>query len=612
MKPVIVRLLFVLCVVVALPGVARAQSGVAGRRLADIRPVRVLDAAGMARIAFAESSPGESPEAAEREDVDAFARLGANLYPLAELADGAAPAPLTHRTAPAAAGRTSAFGYTPQPVVSFEGPSQNGFFPADCHLAVGPNHVVLVVNSAIEIYDKLGHFLFHTSLDSLLGRPAGFGANFDPKVRYDWLHDRFVILALVIRAGTGQGRYELGVTTGPDPTAGWFTYEIENTLAGKAIDYPELGFGQRGLYVTGNLMVFSGFPAVADSSMTGSMWLLDRDAMYAGQSVAVYRWDDVRGTQNERITNLKSTNSPLAAPAGLDGFVVGRGDSPNAGKFRALFYGFTLPANFPNGTVSYSLQSAEIASSGAVPDARQKGAPGLMKANNIALAFLGASMSGSQVVTAMAVGASGRLVSRGYAFELGSWPTVTLLNEADVDDSGTGVDHYWPNTARNLFGEQALVYSTSSPNDYPGSQWALRGQDDPDFPLRGTVQAGNSYQGSPLESSSTTHRWGDYAGIDVDPGEQGFWCFDSYSASATSFGTHVVYMRHAEYVDPINGGLTTGTRRRPFRTVPDAVANARSGNDIVVKAGDHTVPVGYTFTKACQIVPDGGTVTLHP
>ena len=73
--------------------------------------------------------------------------------------------------------------------------------PPDTHGAVGPNHFVEVVNSAITIYNKDGTIAQGpTEFEQLLTmRPmvAGESLIFDPVVIYDELAERFAVVVLI-------------------------------------------------------------------------------------------------------------------------------------------------------------------------------------------------------------------------------------------------------------------------------------------------------------------------------------------------------------------------------------------------------------------------------
>lgn len=594
----------------ALACVMCAASGPTAQTLAQSGAPRIVDAARMAEIAFATREPGPWKGARPARSVDANRYEQDGLAPLApRLAPRMANPDAARQTEAWSREAVQAFDYTLASDVDFAGPAQNGYTPADCHVAAGFSHVIAVVNSDLRVFDRTGAQLYSTTLDALLGTAAGWSGCFDPKVRFDAVRNRFYLLALDRHNTLAQASYRLAISIGPDPTLGWYVWEMRNEQGGLGIDYEELGFGPRGLYLTGNFLRFSGWPAPS-ASQTGSCWVMDLGALVAGGNTSIWRFDDLRGTLNEKITTAKTTASGEAAPAGLDAITIGQGNHPDGVQRRAVFWGWSLPANFPTTAPTAVQRSLDIAGTNAIPDATQSGGAGKLKANNIGGAFLGAFLRNGRVVGAMTIETSGAANVRSYEFDLGAWPTVTQTNTVDLTGAPS-YHHFWPNTARNDFGEQLLVYSRSGSSEFVGSRWALRQRDQSTFPQSGVVADGAGYVGRPMvDTADSTYRWGDYSGADIDPGDQGFWVFDSFASNSGTFGTRLRHIPHVEFVDNTVATSNFGTRTNPRSSLETAAFAARPRNPIVIRAGTYSVTTNFTFSTATELVPDGGAVTI--
>ena len=598
---------------VALAALAALAATAPARAQAPVRqwsgPARLVDAERMRAIEYAEpASHGSGPRPGKP--------VAANLYSPGELAPLTPEVPFppareavrAERWSAEAAAAANAFGYVLAKDVDQPGPVQVGATPADCHMAAGFDHVVVVINTQLAIHDKQGRLMYHTTLDSLLGTTPGWSGCFDPKVRFDAVRNRFYVVALDRHASLAQSAYRLACSLGPDPTQGWRVWELRNELGGRGIDYEELGFGPRGLYLTGNYIQFLGWPQPATPTR-GSCWVLDLGAIVAGGNFSFYRFDDLRGTQNEVITTAKTPGSGVASAPGIDAVTIGQGDGPNNSVRRALFWGWSLPANFPDSAPSASQQSVDIAQSNGIPNAPQKGGPAQLQANNLGGPFLGASISAGRIAAAMPVEASGAVNVRAYEFDVNAWPAVSLVHTVDLPGAPT-TSHYWPNSARNAFGEQALVWSQSSATEYVGSRWAIRQRDQSTYPQEDAVRDGFAYYGLLGDMAGSVYRWGDYAGIDVDPVDQGFWFFDSYATFGAQFGTYLVHVPHAEYVDNTVASSSLGTRSNPRTQLVDTFYAARPGNHVVIKSSTYSVPTNFTIDIPLQLFPDGGTVTI--
>lgn len=594
------RTFLALVALVALAGTARAQAPVS----ATSAPAMVRDAAYMQRIADAvKDGPHKGPRPGRV--------VPGNVYLEPFWSVGKAPLPESPQPAePPAPNSVQAFDYQHAPDVSFAGPGQNGGAPADCHLAVGQSHVIAVINSEFWIYNKRGGMLYHTTFDSLMGLSPGYSGSFDPKVRFDPVRNRFYMVVLDVHSTQAKGMYKLAISIGPNPTQGWYVYWLQNELGGRAIDYEELGFGPRAMYITGNFIPFGSWPPPT-MGFRGSTWVLDLNQLTSGSGLNYWRFDDMRGSLNEVVGTLKTPGSSSAAAPGVDAITIALGNSTQPGVVRrALFYGWQLPAGFPGQAPSNSLRWLDVAESLPVPNATQQGGPARLIANNLGSVFMGASMANGSIATALPIESNGGVSTRTYLFSVASWPNVSILHTRDFTGTASGFNFYWPNSAVNAYGEQGVVYSQSSPTQFVSSYWTMRQRDQSSYDQYGAVALGVDYQGYGSDTPADAYRWGDYAGIDPDPVGQGFWYFDSFGGFGNLFGTRVVHVPHAVFVDAANGFFPIGTRSLPWPQFWQGVDNALDDNHLVTRTGTYSVPAGYTITKRIHVIADGGVVNV--
>lgn len=104
-------------------------------------------------------------------------------------------------------------------------------WPASPCIAVGPTHVVEVMNQSMAIYSRTGTRLSHVRLRDFLRLVVGnvtYQATFDPKIIYDIRSSRFFLACVSSGAGqTGQGDpVLLAVSKTSDPTKGWATFVL--------------------------------------------------------------------------------------------------------------------------------------------------------------------------------------------------------------------------------------------------------------------------------------------------------------------------------------------------------------------------------------------------
>ena len=144
----------------------------------------------------------------------------------------------------------------------FAGPDSGATFrnPSDNSLAVGPNHVVEIVNSRFAVYTRKGA-LYDTTGRVLRGPVptnrifAGFGGRCEPRpngdavVRYDQLAKRWLFVMPIFRRDSTDARepYSMcyAVTQGEDPLGPYHRYEFKRALFP---DYPRPAIWIDGYY----------------------------------------------------------------------------------------------------------------------------------------------------------------------------------------------------------------------------------------------------------------------------------------------------------------------------------------------------------------------------
>jgi hypothetical protein len=195
----------------------------------------------------------------------------------------APPAPFTESSVDA----------SPAPLASFLAQTNNADIrPPDTMGAVGPNHVVSMLNSGVRIQNRSGTTNISTvSLDAWWTN-ATFNV-FDPRIVYDSLSSRWIASA----STEPTNAVLLAVSQTSDPTGAWYFQRIDTDPANDLIaDFPQLGFNKNWIVVTANLYHNdeSGFDHAR-------VYMFDKTNVFAG------------GT-NVTITNLTASLGPTIVP----------------------------------------------------------------------------------------------------------------------------------------------------------------------------------------------------------------------------------------------------------------------------------------------------------
>ncbi|MFT4697632.1 MAG: hypothetical protein ACI9SJ_000761 [Flavobacteriaceae bacterium] len=178
------------------------------------------------------------------------------------------------------------------PSVVFDAYTSNSQ-PTDPSVAIGPNHVFVVFNTGFTIYDKSGAQL----LGQTSPNPAIFPSSgcCDLTVSYDQAADRWVVSFL-------GGGAQVAISDGPDPiNDGWNVYNVAAIN-----DYQKLSVWSDGYYIT-------------DNASSTKLWVLERDAMIAGNSAGLQGFTlpgiVTSGFNSAQALNVSDDNMPAAGGA---------------------------------------------------------------------------------------------------------------------------------------------------------------------------------------------------------------------------------------------------------------------------------------------------------
>lgn len=222
------------------------------------------------------------------------------------------------------------------PVASFDGlghgfegpaPAVNTRNPSDNTLAVGPNHIVQIVNSVMAVFTKKGRMYAETG--RVLSGPTptnsifkGIGGQCEPRpngdavARYDQLADRWLIVMPIFRRapsaqGAPPGTYAMcyAVSVGPDPLGQYHRYEFKRTLFP---DYPRPAVWPDGYYVP---------TSSGDDVIQKHVCVADRARMLEGQP-ATEQCVIVDGVNFLNTSDVDGKRSP---PRGTPNLVIAAG-----------------------------------------------------------------------------------------------------------------------------------------------------------------------------------------------------------------------------------------------------------------------------------------------
>ncbi len=424
----------------------------------------------------------------------------------------------------------------------------SGFFhiPPDSHAAVGPNHIVVVANTSIRIYNKSG--VQQGSAVSLRNffSPAGFATppasgTFDPKVIYDALAERWVLVTLERINSPQQSYIFLAVSETSDPTGNWTRTRITSleTIGGTVswLDYPGFAYDEEVIYITGNMFSFPGvFQGVRLYIVPKG---LGTGGFYDGGAAVANRFDPYPTVTTDTTTQ----------PARI----IGAPPTGSTGTWMTSFSGISGGGNEflqvvrvddPNGTPTFTrslVNLGNFSNNPASPDAPQSGtATGVLtndpraldavwQGNDLWTTFTTVPNSGTD---------SGQASARYVRVNTTNPASLTLGEQGNIggEDIVAGAYTFFPAVSVNTRGAAVIGFSASASSIFPGAYAVSRRATDAAGSVSAsqTLRAGTDFY---IRTFGGTNRWGDYSGLATDPVDQCFWIYNQYAQSrGTAFG----------------------------------------------------------------------------
>ena len=504
----------------------------------------------------------------------------------------------------------------------FNGIDDSGPNPADPIIAVGPNHIIQMVNgtgslggfgSMVQIFDKNGNILLDTfDLESI----SGIDGKGDPIVLYDDMADRWVITEFNDNGTDNQ--FIILVSTTADPvTTTWHIYGFE---VDDFPDYPKYSiWGDSYLITTNNF----------NNGNTGNgVFALNRAQVLAGNTATLIEWTiaNDNGTFQAATPVHKSLNSTIAG----DGYIlrlVDEGWNESIDDDGVEFWELDIDWNNASAatlTLNLTFEVADFNS-------------------NFCDFFGCANIPQPQIGNNLLV-LSSIIMNHAEYRNFGSHESIVATHV--VNDSGTGIhaairwyefrnegdgwiifqqSTYSPNTTEhrfhstigiNTYGEIVLSYGVSGASTFPGLRFTGRKKCD----ALNTMTYPETVIVNGQASFTAGNRLGDYSVITQDPSDsrkfwtngmfvQGFFGAPSWSTRIASFS--ITDAMEEIFVDtnaPSNGD---GSIANPFNSFVDACNYACDGSKIILSPGTYIENLPKIISeKKLEVLSSSGSAII--
>jgi hypothetical protein len=432
------------------------------------------------------------------------------------------------------------------------------FIPPDPIGAAGPEAVVAVVNTMVEIRTKGGHLVAREGLRTFFAPVSPLTFTFDPKIVYDHYAGRFVIVTLEQVTGAATidpgniSKFFLAVSKNSNPrsltTDDWWFHAIDakTIIAAPApprerwADYPGFEIDEEAIYITANMYSFVPFGLFGGVRL----WIVDKGlgsgGFYDGGAASVTKHDPYAGG------GIATTTMP-ALVFGAGG-VGGAGSS--LGTFLVSYSGLSdgvdeyvqvVTVDDPLGTPTFTQEFVLIGNienfpPGGLLDAPQLGTSTLIEVND--RRALDATWRDDRLwlTTTIRPNAGPDLdqtTAHWWKLDTSAGPgAITLDDQGDIggEDIAPGTSTFFPSVAVNSDGDAKFGFSASAASIYAGAYVTGRR----DLAPAGTVEASDVVHAGEDSYVRTfggpRNRWGDYSGISLDPtNDRFFWVFNQYA-----------------------------------------------------------------------------------
>jgi hypothetical protein len=413
-------------------------------------------------------------------------------------------------------------------------PDAAWLIPPDTMGAVGPEHVMTMINTEVRIQDRRGTILGTVSLQTFWTTGTGLqGFPFDPKLVYDALSGRW-IATCDADPGRSSSSVFFAISETGDPTGDWTFYGFDADATNRTwADYPGFGVNSNWIAITNNMF------GTSDSNYYGvKMWVIDKSSALAGGALRVSIFDVGFDTTSgfTGFTMLPCVTHDADQPALflLDNFWIDDDDTPLIRLSQltgtpASPKWSVLPGSIYEGSGLFRVENVFNFSQ---PNASQKGDNRRIETNDPRL-MNAVFRNGRVWVTHTGGLPAGTLSDRVAIFwyQLNATALPQPIVQSGVIEGGRNRYYFFPSIAVNCADDVCIGFSRSDSTRYVEACYTVRLAADPPATMRNIVVIKEGESPYFKDFGSGSNRWGDYSATVVDPiDDRTFWTIQEYAA----------------------------------------------------------------------------------
>ncbi|RMH87125.1 MAG: hypothetical protein D6681_15750, partial [Calditrichaeota bacterium] len=418
----------------------------------------------------------------------------------------------------------------PNLITDFAGiPDLGLVIPPDPHMAVGPNHVMGVVNQQFAIYDKSGNLLKLINAADWFANVHPGGSPFDPQIVYDHHSGRWIMIWVDFNISTQEAWLLLSVSDDSNPLGIWCNWRLPGNQNGSTPntlfnDYPKLGVDADAVYVTANM-----FDMAAGFAYRYVQLRIIPKAQLLTGSCGPVTWTDLWDLRNPSDLSQPTFTTVPAVTFGMPGveYLVDVDFIHATGTFMNLW-----ELTDPLGTPALTATTVPVAAFTDPPDAQQLG-------GGTPPIDVGGRRNRNVVFKDGWVWTAHSIADPTGQFARLRYVRIDATTRTAVEDVAFGADNFWyyypavqPDGANNL----VIAFTRSGFTEYAGARYTGRlDSDPPGLSPSGLLKAGEDNYVKTFGTGR--NRWGDYMGIALDPADNSkVWMLVEYAETAVGPG----------------------------------------------------------------------------
>ena len=433
---------------------------------------------------------------------------------------------------------------------SFPSVPMTNSIPPDPHMAVGPNHVIAMVNTRFHIYDREGNLLKNISADAWTGQVLPSPGAFDPQIIYDHYAGRWFMLWDNQDDNSSTAFFLIAYSDDDDPLGTWYMYAIDATANGSTTtntwgDYPQLGYDDQAIYINSRQFTFSG------NYRYNKIRIINKSELYAANG-GPFTWTDIWNIRDVGGSNALDVIHPVISydPSNNFAYFVW---ANRQGANKYVLY----KINDPLGTPTLSGVNLPVPFYGPAPLSNQLGG------GNPRLDSGGSSIKNAPILR-------DGLIYAVHAIRNSQFATNSSLKYFVVDPSTNAVTEQVEQGAQGFYFSYpaitvdndhnlAITYSRSADTEYIGAYYSTKLGTDPAglSPSKEMMAGQGNYV---VTFGGSRNRWGDYLSAALDPANgYNIWLFSEYAAATNQWGTWLTEIRMKPYA-----GVSLYTKNNPI------------------------------------------------